>query len=101
MSSPKEKEMEERSARRARALGHALDGGLVRAVERAGAEVEGFAIRIRGYDCLLIIRGVLAGRKQVCFVGASDPAGCFLKAVDEAQRDKLRWQDDKFAKDGD
>lgn len=96
MSRQLEGDLEERYSRRIRAGGQALDGGLNKALEYAGAELTGLAFKLRPGECLLVIKVILAGRCQVAFVGGEDVIGCVLKAQRDAGQDKLRWRPDKY-----
>jgi hypothetical protein len=97
MSRQLDKESEDRQLRRERKLGILVDGGLLRSLEWAGVVPSSFTVRLNGYDTLLVLKGELAGKPVVCFVGASDFAGCLLKCDDLARRDALKWRPDKFA----
>lgn len=87
---------EDRQARRDRALIRALEYGLVDAVQHTGAVLSGFSVKIQPGDCLLMLKAVLAGRKQIAFVGAESLTEVLLKACRQGGRDKLQWRDDKF-----
>ena len=78
-------------------LGRLLDGGIEQSLLRTGAVLRGFTVKSSEYDCLVVVRVVLAGRVQVAFVGGSDFGHCMLKLADMAHRDAVRWKDDKFA----
>jgi len=100
MSRQLEQHLEQRQARRAQGIVLAVECGLEDAVARGGAELTGFSVRYRPGECMLVLRGLLAGRAQVAFVGSEDLAGCLIKAVREAQGDRLRWREDQYAGPG-
>lgn len=80
------------------ALVRALEFELEGAVGHAGAVLTGFSVKLGNEEVLITLRGILAGRAQIAFVGAGDLPGCILKVVREAMGDKLRWRDDKFTR---
>lgn len=87
---------EERQARRGKRIIEAVEYALEKAVGHSGAELTGLAVKLHEGDCMLVIKGHLGGRAQVCFVGAEDFGSALLKAVREGNRDKLRWRDDAY-----
>lgn len=92
-------QMEAATMKRLEHLGRLVDGGIIGSLAHTGAVLTGFSVKIAEYDTLIVVRAILAGRPQVCFVGGSDLAGSLLKLSDLARRDKLRWRVDEFAKD--
>ena len=98
MSRQLEQVREQKQQRRDNAVLLALDGGLVESVGRAGGDLQGLAISLRGGDCLITVKATLAGKEQIAFVGAEDLIGCILKVVREARGDRLRWREDRYAK---
>lgn len=96
MSRQLEQVREEKQRRRDNAILLALDGGLVESVSSAGGVLSGFSVSLRGGDCLITIKALLAGRPQIAFVGAEDLTSCVLKVVREAKSDRLRWRDDQY-----
>ncbi len=96
MSRQLEAEWERRQARRGKKIVAAVEYELLSAVEHAGGELVGLAVKYRPGEVLLVIKVILAGRAQVCFVGGEDLGSCLLKAVREGKRDGLRWRDDKY-----
>lgn len=74
----------------------AIEGGLSEAVSRAGGELTGLGVNLRGGDCLLVIKAVLAGKRQIAFVGAADLPNALVKAMREGNADKLAWRADKY-----
>jgi len=87
---------EAREEKRLRALGRAVDTELARAVSRAGGQLVGLTLKGGEFDSLMVIKADFPAGRMVSFVGASDWAGCFLKAVREAESDGLRWREDRF-----
>lgn len=87
---------EERRAKRNRLIVAAVEYDLTRAVERSGAILLGFSVKLGPVDTLLTVRVELAGRPQVAFIGAADLGTCFIKAVGLAKRDKLEYRASKF-----
>lgn len=91
-----EQEREDRQKKRDNAVLLALEGGLAADVGHAGGELEGFSVRLNGGDCLITIRANVAGRRQICFVGAETLVDALLKSCREARQDKLKWRPDKY-----
>lgn len=77
----------------------AVEFELIGSLAHAGAVLTGFSVKFGDSDVLMILRAILAGRQQVCFVGAPDLPNCFRKAVQEAYSDSLRWREDEYARD--
>lgn len=98
MSRQLEQVREEKQKKLDAAVLLSLEGGLVEAVGRAGGDLVGIAIHWRGDGWLAIVKVELAGRRQIAFVGAETLAKLFVKITREANRDKLSWRDDKYAK---
>lgn len=96
MSRQLEAHMEERGRRRATAILAAVEYDLAAAVRHAGAVFYGFAARCEPGECLLVIKGDLAGKRQVAFVGAEDLGGALIKAVRLGKTDKLNWKVDRY-----
>lgn len=96
MSRQMDADREQRQARKDVKLVAAIEFDLVRAVERSGAVLGGYSVRVGGFDCLVTLRAKLAGKAQVAFVGAETPADALRKAVREGLSDKLVWRDDKY-----
>ena len=96
MSRQLEEMSERRSVRRHLAIVKAVEFELERSVGAAGGDLQGFAFKNRGSDCLLILKVILAGKAQVAFVGGEDLGSCLIKAVREAKGDKLKWREDKY-----
>jgi hypothetical protein len=96
MSRQLEQVVEERTARRYKAIVAAVEYELESALSRAGAELTGLAVKLRPGECLVVVKAILAGRPQVAFVGAEDFGSCLIKAVRLARSDKLRWKADEY-----
>lgn len=96
MSRQLEAQREIQQSKRDRALVQAIEYELVDAVASAGAILDGFSVRLGGNDVLVTLRGELAGRRQVCFVGGESLSDSLRKVVREAKQDKLVWRADKF-----
>lgn len=80
------------------ALVRALEFELEGSVAHAGAILTGFSVKLGDDEVLITLRGHLAGRNQIAFVGGRDLPGTLLKVVREALGDKLRWRDDQYVK---
>lgn len=80
------------------ALVRALEFELEGSVGHAGAVLTGFSVKLGDEEVLITLRGILAGRAQIAFVGGGDLPGCLLKVVREAMGDKLRWRDDRYVR---
>lgn len=100
MTQKNRKTSEDLRLERLEKISAAIDGGLFDAVGRAGAVLVGFSVKMEAEEVLVTIRGVLAGRRQVCFVGAGDLGSALLKVVAAAESDKLRWREDKYFDNG-
>lgn len=77
----------------------ALETGVQDALSHAGADLVGLAVKFNGGDVLMTVKVVLAGRRQIAFVGAEDWPGAIRKLCREANADKLTWRADKYHKD--
>lgn len=75
-----------------------LEYGLLEDVARSGAVLQGFSVRLNGVEALVTLRGDMAGRPQVCFVGAGDLPQALRKVGRLARSDKLKWREDKYGK---
>lgn len=78
----------------------AVAGGLEDAVSWAGAELQGFSMRLTEEETLMTMRVIMSGEARVCFVASGTMAQCFAKAVREAKKDKLVFKTDRYAKNG-
>lgn len=87
---------EERQARKYRALVKALEYDLEGSVGHAGGVLSGFSVRFGGYETLVTLRAVVAGRHQIAFVGSSSLVEALLKCVRLAKNDELKWRGDKY-----
>lgn len=88
---------EERETKRRIALVKALEYELPGVLEIQGITLLGFAVKYDAFECLMTVKGVIAGERHVCFVGGASVVDCILKAVQAAQYDRLRWRVDKYA----
>ena len=100
MSRTREAEHEEKVTRREIAVGRVLMGGLQAAVLRAGGEMHGLSVKFGPYEAFMTIKAVLPAGPMIAFVGSETLDGVFLKAEREAATDRLKWQPDKYAKNG-
>ena len=91
-----EQEWEDRKRREVNELAMLVDGGLEAAVAHAGGVLTGFSIRLNSGDCLMTMRVVLAGRRQIAFVGSDTLGNVLRKATREARKDGLTFRDDKY-----
>lgn len=96
MSRQLEQASEERNRRRRKKIVEAVEYGLDSAIEHAGGELTGIAIKYNGGDVLLVVKVVLAGKQQVAFVGADDLGSGLVKVVREGFADRLRWREDRY-----
>lgn len=97
MSRQLEAMREERQRKEDNAVLLALDGGLVEAVGHSGAHLVGIALSYRGDGWLAVVKGELAGRRQVAFVGGGSLAKTLIKITNAGNGDKLQWRDDKYS----
>lgn len=88
---------ESRQAKLDKALLLVCEGGLEDSLSHAGAELQGFSVKFRGADVLLTARVVLAGRRQIAFVGSESLGGVLRKLAREARADALNWKEDTWA----
>lgn len=91
-----ELEQEVRQTNRLKAIARAVDYGLVGQLGNAGADLVGFTVRMGVDDCLMTLRVVREGRREVAFVGGESLGSCILKAVRDARDDKLAYREDKY-----
>lgn len=96
MSRQLELVQEERETKRRDALVRALEYELAGSLETQGTTLIGFAVKFDAYECLMTIKAVAGGERQVAFVGAGSPIDCILKAVQAASADRLRWREDRY-----
>lgn len=92
-----EQEQEIQQTKRNKALVRAIEYELAGAVAHSGGDLQGFSVKLGGYETLVTLRVILAGRPQISFVGSSNLGEALLKCVRLAKSDKLNWRDDKFA----
>lgn len=96
MSRQLEQASEDRNHRRQQKILEAVEYGLDRAVQHSGGELTGLAIKYNGGDVLLVVKVVLAGKRQVAFVGADDLGSGLVKVVREGLADRLKWREDRY-----
>jgi hypothetical protein len=87
-----------RKNRRRILVGRLCEEGLEEALFRAGASLRGMSVKYGGYEVLVTLRADLPAGPMVAFIGAETLAGCLLKARGEANKDQLRWREDRYAK---
>lgn len=73
-----------------------VQGGLEDAVNRAGGELTGVAIRTSDVECLATIKAKFPGGPMIAFVGGDDIGACLRKGMREGRTDSLRWRADKW-----
>lgn len=88
---------EQKQERHDKAIIVAVEYGLFEAVGHAGGVLTGFAVRLGDEDCLMTLRAVVAGSAQIAFIGSDSLGNCLVKAVREAEADRLSWRADKYA----
>ena len=98
MSRQLEQAREVRQSKRVKKLGRIIDYELEGAVAHAGGDLIGLSVKISPGDVLVTLRIILAGRRQVAFVGSETLGGALIKAVDLAKQDKLPLRADKYEK---
>lgn len=96
MSRQLEQADEERYAIRRAAIMQAVEGGLESAITHSGAVFIGFTVKITPVECLLVLKGNLAGRRQVAFVGSDNLGSALIKASKLGYMDKLLWRQDRY-----
>jgi hypothetical protein len=92
-----EASVEEKAQRKATRVANAVDGGLERAVQRAGGDLLGLSVKLNPVECLLVIKAEFPAGRMVAFCASSDLASALIKAVHEAANDRLRWREDRYA----
>lgn len=97
MPTQQQKEEVEVTSRRALALERALDHELPGSIEMGGSILIGLSIKYSVGDVLLTIRAINGKDSVVAFVGSDSLTNCVLKAVRDAQNDRLRWKADRYA----
>lgn len=98
MSRQLEAKREERQRREDQALLLAVDSDLVAGVERSGAVFYGLALSYDGAGWLAVVKGELAGKRQVAFVGGASLASVLIKVGVAGAEDKLVWREDRYSK---
>ena len=73
-----------------------LEYGFVGALEAQGIELEGFSFKYDAFNCLMVVKATLGGKRSVAFIGSDSVINCILKAYSEARRSGLRWREDKY-----
>ena len=96
MSRQLEQVREERETKRRDALIRCLEYELPAALELQGTTLTGFAVKYDAYECLMVIKAIAGGERQVCFIGGSSVVDCILKSVQAARADRLRWKKDIY-----
>lgn len=96
MSRQLEQVIEERSRKRGLLIVMAIEYGLAEAVQRAGGQPTGIAVKGILGDCLIVVKATFPGGPQVAFVGAEDFGSALIKCVRLAAADKLLWRADKY-----
>jgi len=96
MSRQLEQLAEERTAKRHKEIVRAVEFELVGALAAAGAEVQGFSVKMGDFECLMTVRATIGGVAMVAFIGAEDLGGAMIKLIRAARRDKLVWREDKY-----
>lgn len=97
MSRQLDQVQEDRRVRRDKAVLRALDFELVGTFDAQGITLTGLSARWNEYDCLVTLKGVVDGEKQVAFVGSDCLTNCLVKVVTDARNDRVRWRQDKYA----
>lgn len=96
MSRQLEQKQEDRNSARREALQKALDYQLAETLDLAGITLVGFAVKYDAWECLLTLKGDIAGVRSVSFVGSDTVMNAILKALSAAKYDRLRWKDDVY-----
>lgn len=100
MTSESERAAEKAQAKRALTLYRVADGGLERAVQRAGGELTGFSAKMSGADVLLTLRVVMPAGPMIAWVGGETLASALTKAARQAGGDELKFKPDEWAQTG-
>ena len=96
MSRQLEADTETRQAKTDRSILLALHRDLEHMFHAAGFPLEGFSVKLNGYDYLMTLRAVHEGERVVCFVGADSLGRLFPKSCTELRADRLRWRANNF-----
>ena len=74
------------------------ESGLVAAVERNGGELLGLSAKLSEWETLVTLRAEFPAGRMIAFVGGDSLATALLKAWSEANNDKLKWREDRYAR---
>lgn len=69
---------------------------MVRSLDAGGIGFEGFSVKPRDDEVMMVLRGVRGQEKVVAFLFADGLDGLLRKALSRARRDALRWRKDKY-----
>lgn len=100
MSRQLEQKREIAETKRRDALVKALEFGLAGALEAQGIQLLGFSAKFDAWECLITLKGEIAGVRSVAFVGSDNIISGILKAVQAAQYDRLKWKEDVYKSSG-
>lgn len=100
MSRQLEQVSEDRAARRRKLLLKAVTGGLEDAVGRAGGELRGLSLKLGDYEVLMTLRAEFPAGSMVGFVGGADVEACYIKGMNLAGNDQMKWREDKWRANG-
>ncbi len=96
MSRQLEQHKEDAARRRHEAIVRAIEFEMDSAISSSGHTLLGFSAKLSSGDCLITIRAVRGGSRQICFVGGSDLGSAIIKCVREGRVDKLNWREDRY-----
>jgi len=83
-------------AKEAKRVHRALDGGIDRALQDNGYELEGLSFKINPGDVLCTVRLSDHTGPLVSFVGSTSVVKCVLKLLNEARGGELRTREDRY-----
>lgn len=98
MSNEEYAEIQGRSLKRDQRVAEALDYKLYETLQIYGIEMLGIAFKHGPSDCLMTLKAYVGGTFSVCFIGSESMASAILKAVNDAENDRLTWRPDKYHK---
>jgi len=91
-----ELDQEVKEQKRRDIISQAALGGLERAVERSGGQLQGISFKVGDWDVLGTLRADFPGGAMVAFVGGSSMGAVLHKAMQAGNRDELRWREDEY-----
>lgn len=96
MSSEMDLKHELKATKRRDALVRALEFGIIGALEFNGIELQSMSIKPGDFDCLIVVKAIVAGKRVVAFISSDSMVNALLKLAHTAQQGTLRWKPDRY-----